>query len=276
VPESSNQFDHNLHIDTVIAPEAPTVSGGTPKAPETPQKENKNILKKVVIGGTSVLAAGALAVGGYLMLNPSNNEPGTAPEKTPDGTSGETVTHPSFEALKIPAGLSDEAVGKMITEDIFTKWINAGASVDLVSEAVDKNVTVEDLIATKAVEQAEAQADAIFVEGWRDIPELRAVVYGDGDLTGFMEVNTKIMTNFLPAWKETGVGYTQSERFEEVRLVSSAEGERTLEIDYTNYDNSGASGTPPLDASDLARTMRITLVTTGDVEQISSIDIFPR
>jgi hypothetical protein len=139
VSESSNKFNHDAPI-IVIAPEAPTTSGGTPPSESAIDKKKMSLKKKLLIGSAGIALTAVVGTGiGLGMVKGGNKTPQdttssvpATPEVTtnPVDKKGNNVT-PEYqftsESISIPSGLSDQEYATRVF-DVFTKWDMAGAN----------------------------------------------------------------------------------------------------------------------------------------------------
>lgn len=155
-----------------------------------------------------------------------------APEQS---TSPEVSLEEQIEALKIPAGLSNEELAEAYI-DISNKWWVAGAEEGLSKDRVEANLTWDEFIPQIAVENTALYAPALYGPDWATNPNIQDV------LMAKIDANVNLLTNYTAtAWNtenpENKEAYTSWMDVEKVTLVTEDENSRTLVITYNNYDN---------------------------------------
>ena len=243
---------------------------------EYDKKGNK--LSKRIIAGTLAVSAGAFALAGC-----ATEEVGAAPSRT--STTSETIAPTpeqtespelTVEQLEIPAGLSAEEVGELIVGDRFTEWLNAGANDTLLDryKQDEEHASWDEFLPYIAQENKNYFADALYISGWEDNPQL--VQYVNGSIEG----NTQILRAYVAtAWNQD----TYPENVEpyrqwlEVQSVvelpnDTQDNTRTIEISYKSEDNTDKNVIESkLDGS--IEVYTITLTTVGETEKISDISV---
>lgn len=285
---SEKNFNHNLHISTVIAPEAPTQTGGAPSSEITRNPNNKK--RNRILGAAGVVAGGAaLATSLFVGINSLNQNQG---EEAPTGveTSEPVDSEPSTKTeklpgeldLSIPAGLDTEDVSIVVLQR-FNSWSNAGGNnQELYDEWRETTDQAIDFAGPKAEEFAPIFADALFIEDWRSNPELAEHVEDR------IEFNTNILTYNLATGNPENdkVPFTTTLNFADAREISSDETTKTrvIEIDARDTNNADMNRVGEFEgqtAEDVRikipeLTITVTLVTVGDEERIASIAIAAR
>ncbi len=209
-------------------------------------------------------AAGILlTLGGYGLA-------GCAPvvnaEPSPDPTTSETAApnpddeqanfEKRVEALRIPEGLSDEELAKTILERQ-EAWANAGKNDNIPFDLATLNFalfkddkpqfTIDEYLLDIAKEEGRAYAAALLPEGW------------ESDLALVDYVNSNINYNFIvlkaysvTAWNSDEVpenteGFKTDFIFDNAALAEAPEGERGLNIDFTEDWNDENNTADPIE-----------------------------
>jgi hypothetical protein len=234
---------------------------------------------KAIKRGVALLAAGALTIGlagcganasaqGPEPTSSSSSEPTPDTSEAPSPQETETPTSSEFE---IPAGLSAEEVGELIVGDRFTNWNNAGAEDSLLDRSIDENISWDDLLPIVADENKKLYADALYVDGWENDPNLVKSVDGARD------ANLSVLQWYTyTAWSseekpENKEGFKSWMEVIDVDEVTSDEDSRVINVVYIQKNNSDQNLGP--EADPVETVYNISLQTIGDTEKISAISV---
>ncbi len=242
-----NQTPINPNLRTVIAPERSAgVSENAPEPGKAPEKKKSKRALYTAIGSVAGLAVAAGAVFGGIVLNqaPKTEPIASAPSDptetappTPEATNS-PEQELTVEALQVPAGLSAEALGEMVVGDRFTAWANAGADDNLRLRAREANVGWPAFLPEVADENAAIFAEALYIDGWEQDPNLVK------DVNGAKEINRATLDSYKStAWNrdehpENVEPYRYWMNVVEVAQLSASGDERTLEVALRDHDNS--------------------------------------
>lgn len=218
----------------------------------TPEKKKR---KGLMIGLSAGAAGVALAAGGFLGISAANQPPQsepvpTSPAETP-GADTETqnpapveTNELTVEQLEIPAGLDAETLGKTIVEERFSDWVNAGADDSLMDKAIDAGEGWDTLLPKIADENEQVFAAALFESGWEtDANDTH-------DVNSFRDTNLSILQWYVAtAWSgdekpENIEGFRSWMTVDEVTEISSDGTTRTIDVAYTDHDNSDKNSAP--------------------------------
>jgi hypothetical protein len=284
-----------INLRTTFAPEQPTRAPERPATPPTPpetgdrgtggsepeQPRNKN-RKRVragVIGSIALgTAAAVLAGGAWLLPKGSSDPPVTDPVPTePAEQPGESPEQPvnngeyTVESLEVPANLSTEELAELMIENRITGWLNAGATNDLYRIAKESGDPWDVVVERVSAENRDIFADALFIDGWQDNPELKESV------ENFRNENwSRLGLYASTAFKTDGPEIEGFRSWIEVNGVTETQDgtSRILAINTTEYDNREAAGLT-LESGTPNGIWTITLVVENGVEKIASIDSQP-
>lgn len=178
---------------------------------------------------------------------------------------------PAREEIEIPAGLDDEAFARAVIERQ-SNWLNEGNEDILVDRSMEANLSWDDFIPIVTQENADAYAVALFGDSWRSNPEVAPYV------AKMQEANRSVMHWYTAtAWSgdekpENIEGYYYVREFQSVTVTAAGDGQRTLEIAYTNINNAnmnryGAVQEPMAPGG----VLTITSAVNGDVETITRV-----
>jgi len=284
--DPEQQLPPSPRIRHVIAPER-GVDMSEPGPGSTPEKKKSK--KGLVVGLTSGLAGAAIAAGAIIGINAGAEPPRSQPTaETPVDPNGEVLPEqPSspeltVEAVEIPAGLPVEEVGALLI-DRFDAWQNHGTN----DEAVDRerttaglqNVSMGDFVTGKAEEYAAIYAAALYVQDWQSREDLvKNYDFGVRVNASTLELNLK--TND-PVYGDEEA-FQRNIHFEGAREISSGDGTRVIEIDYTESINADrnrvgeAFGLDYANFSPQPAGFRMTLVTIDGRERIAATEGFAR
>lgn len=262
--------------ERTLAPPQPPENGGSSAdwlEPEQPRNKNR---KKTLFSVGAVGLAGALLAGGAWLLPRGNSEPSvtepvpTEPTEQPSESAEQPVDNGEYtvESLEIPANLSTEQLADIIIEDRITSWLNAGATNDLYRVARESGDPWDVIVERVSAENRDLFADAIFVEDWRNNPQLMesAETFREGNWS-------RLGLYASTAFKTDGPKVEGFRSWMKVNSVTETqEGDsRILEINATEYDNREAAGIN-LESGTPNGVWTFTLVVEDGVEKIASID----
>ena len=164
----------------------------------------------------------------------------TNPQASPTPNEQETQT-PSAESYAIPAGLDAEKYADRFVK-ILDAWGKAGSeNIDeLADEWLGSSGSQEDFWQSVAQKNAPKFADEIFGEGWKNKPDIKPVA--DRLIAKMSHANAVYlqlvyMTDSGDPSLDAEV-YTRESTFKSVVVENATEASRTLDITYTNTDNS--------------------------------------
>ena len=243
VQDFNSKFE-NLNIKNTTTTERSSASGGTPPKQVEKDKPKKSHRDKIIVAvaGFSIISA---AVGGGLY---AANSGAKAPEGTSSSAPAVPITEPttlesagpiensgeySVSDLEIPTGLSSEELGKLIVEDRFSQWFNAGFEAETVETLFEKKIEIGQFATTESEKQAKVFADALFVPGWE-------TTVMNNFYTGAMTANGETLELAL----KTSLPRTDDEHFrrfittDNITEISADENGRTISVDYTENTNS--------------------------------------
>ncbi len=244
---------------------------------------DKKSRKGLIVGLGSAAAVVALTAGGIFGVNAMNAAPNEetkptaeapaeptkepAPEETKAPVEQKEVL--TVESLEIPAGLSAEELAASYM-DLISKWKNYGTGQEALDELLESNKSREGYSKAAAEKHADTFADAIFVEAWRDSPDL--VTSRNGDV--FMNADAIDRSTYaLLNGKEDFRRWNQIEGDVEEQ-VSAIDGTRTLVFQAQAYDSQNGVRLTPSGAKDL-NTWTLSFVVEDGKEKLKSRDIIP-
>lgn len=222
-------------------------------------------LTKAELALRTTAASVLLALGGYGLAGCAPVV-SAEPSPTPTSISGETNTpnpdaeqaefEQKVEALRIPEGLSDEALATTILERQ-ESWANAGKRDSIPADLAKLNFdqfkndqhqsTMDEYLLDIAKEEGRAYAAALLPEGWENDPALVDFV------------NSSINYNFIvlkaysvTAWNgdevpENKEGFKTDFILDGVAPTEAPEGERGLNIDFTEDWNDENNTADPIE-----------------------------
>lgn len=261
-----------------------TTTAHSPEYTQAPDKKSSpNRLKGpkalVLVGALSASAAILAACGAETQAKPQPVATEEVPvaEAPVEGVNNETEEEPTpTTTFEIPSGLEAQALGEYITENVMNEWNNASAEDSLLlltREDEHKNKSWEQLTAELAQANAEARADAYFVDGWESNPNLVNAV------KGFTTANDNTLQWFAAtAWSdkpENTEGFKVWSTTESVSEIPDADPNdnlRTIDIIQKDYTNSDKNTGP--EPSREGGAVTITLEDQGDgTEKISDFTV---
>lgn len=200
---------------------------------------------------------------------PAAAEPApTEPAPTSDTTALDAAKL-NVADLEVPAGLDAEQLGTLIVADRFTAWNNAGADPELNKRSVADNVSWELLLPQLAEQNKQAFAEALYIEGWEQDPELTQYVNGSKE-ANLNTLKWYASTQWSGDEKPENVeGYRTWKTIDSVIEVIQDTDDRMLNVNFTSHDNADKNTAP--DNPPQVNTYTITLRTVGDVEKIVAI-----
>lgn len=175
---------------------------------------------------------------------------------------------PAREEIELPAGLDDEAFAQAFIERQ-NNWLNEGNEDILVDRSIEANAEWTEFSTTVSKESATAYAPALFGDEWESNPDVAPYV------EKMQLANEGVMRFYVTtAWNrdqqpENIEGYYYIRSVESVRVVSSDETGRTIEISYSNIDNSDKNSHEPYLSP--GGTLFITSTVAGGTEIITKI-----
>jgi hypothetical protein len=270
----------------VIKPK--TIPGEITNIPASPKggkekltKEQRNRLMMVGGGILALLLAAGLMVDGLLNRNASatknggsldpnnpNYAGGLAPTATveviptptaeqtpiPTATPEQASTYEQqVAALEIPAGLSAEELAKVLVEDRWTKWANAGVATETESKEFENDwyayptsdeTGIEAFTKAQADENAEVFIDALYTDDWEDRPDLVSFIERD-KRTNYLVLRGYMATAWTSYSKDIEP-YKNWFEVSSVRETSTGQNERTLVIEAIQHANDDKNSMDPL------------------------------
>lgn len=303
-PTPKNKINYNI---PATEPKEPAPVIDIPAREGKPDKLSKEKQTRFMMigGGALALLAAAGLMAGVLIDRASatkNEDPldpngpnyagGLAPtatveavltaEPTPIATPEQALTYEQqVAALEIPAGLSAEELAKLLVEERWTQWANAGVSTeaegdelyDEWSNYADINgLDAEGFAAIKAGKNAEVFVDALFVDDWRNKTDL--VKYIERE----KRTNSYVLLGYMAtAWAgraEDKEPYRNWFTVDSVKEVSTNKRERTLTIEVSQNTNDDKNSMEPLTGDGKVK-FTVTLQKNEDgTEKISSARIW--
>lgn len=242
----------------------------------TPNKKRIKTSHKIIAGiaGGALLAGGAVGLSLGLNKTPEGGSPVATGEPFPSETGEPTEPTPESPELtvsdiEIAAGLSSEELGELLVAGRFVDWDNAGATDELRTAAREANMSWEDYLPIVADKNMNLYAEALFVEDWREKPELTQWVEGSRN------INIGVLSNYVyTAWSQESKpenieGWRMWRTIDSVTEISNDGTTRTIEVVFTDHDNSDKNLAEPLSYE--GATWTITTTSIGGVEKISDI-----
>ncbi|MFY9228246.1 MAG: hypothetical protein WAO28_02870 [Candidatus Microsaccharimonas sp.] len=223
-----------------------------------------------------VLSFGAYGLAGCAPIvnaGPSPDPKPTSETATPNPNNEQSEFEQQVESLRIPEGLSDEELAKVMLERQ-EAWANYGKRDTLPRESAEANLSWDDFLLQEATKNAEVFTAALLPANWRDDENLRT--YVDSSIAyNFLVLKAYVST----AWNgdevpENVEGFKTDFIFDNVTLVEAPEGQRGLVIDFTEDYNDEMNTVEPIETP--WHRIDTTFETVDGHEQVTSAFISVR
>ena len=199
----------------------------------------------------------------------ANHSAEATPSSTPEATKTPELT---VESLRIPAGLDADTLGKLIVEDRFTAWDNAGADKGLLDRSMKANLGWDEYLPQIADQNKAIFGQALFGDNWEDIPGMT------GLSNALRNSNLETLKRYVEtAWDsethpEDKEAFREWETVDKIDSGPNADGSRTFRMETTLHDNTDMNRIPHFTGSG-KRIYQLTVMPVDGSEQITSITI---